>query len=152
MKTVEKIITGFDPEEKYLLPALREVAAEHFFISLKDAKKLADYFSLPLSKVYETASFYDLIGTEKKPPLVIQICSGGECVLGGGSKLIKEIENNFGIKADGEGNRLVKLERISCLGRCQEGPIMVINGHEYSEVKTEKLGQILENWLAHPIQ
>ena len=148
IETVEKIITSYDPEETNLLPVLREIAAGYGFVSLSSAKKLASYFSLPLSKVFETASFYDLIETQENPPLLIQICSGGECVLGGGEKLVREVENHFGIKADRAGNRIVKLERISCLGRCQEGPVVIINGQIHTKVDRGNLWQILEKWLA----
>lgn len=147
METLEKIITRFDPEATNLLSALRATTENFGYLSLKNAKVLADYFSLPLSQIYETASFYDLLETKKNPPLVIQVCSGGECSLEGKSWLVRDLENYFSIKAGEEGTGLVRLELISCLGRCQEGPVVVVNGTVHAGVNREKLWLILEKWL-----
>lgn len=145
--TTEKILLGYDPEPKNILPALKEISAGFAYISEKDAQKAARYFSVPLSKVYETASFYDQIKTEKKPLAVIQVCGSTHCAISKSFEIVSEIENYFHIKAGDENNSKVKLEIISCLGRCGEGPIVVINDKVYSNVTRSSVVGILEEWL-----
>lgn len=142
--TTEKILLEFDPEKRNLLPALKKVSAAFGYISELNAQKTADYFKLPLSKVYETASFYDQINVEKKADLVIQICSSPDCALGGSLKIVKEIENYFRIKAGSDSNPKIKLEMISCLGRCGEGPIMTVGDKVYTNVTKSSIYGILE--------
>jgi NADH-quinone oxidoreductase subunit E len=144
--TIEKILLGFDPEVKNLLPALKKVSADFGYISEVDAGKVADYFEMPLSQVYETASFYDLLLTKKPAILEIKVCSGGDCVLGGSVEIIQEIENYFHIKVGDEFNSRVHLEKISCLGRCAEGPIVVVNGKVYEQVTVSSVHKIFEEW------
>jgi NADH-quinone oxidoreductase subunit E len=145
-RTIEKILLGFDPESKYLLPALKKISADFGYIGEVDARKVADYFNLPLSKIYETASFYDQIKVKKGANLLIQVCSSPNCALGDSFKVIKDIENYLKIKASDENNPKVKLEMISCLGRCGKGPIMVINDKVYENVTTSSVHRILEEW------
>jgi NADH-quinone oxidoreductase subunit E len=144
--TTEKILLEFDPETKNILPALEKVSADFGFVSEADAEKIADYFSLPLARVYETASFYDTIKIKKQPNIVIQVCSGANCAMNSSFAIAAEIENYFRIKAGDEFNLKVKLEVISCLERCGEGPIVIINGKVYTNVTDSGVHRILEEW------
>ena len=144
--TVEKILLEHDPQMQNLLPALKKISAAFGYISEKDALKVANYFDLSLAKVYEVASFYDLIETKKTANLEIQVCSGGDCVLGDSMGIVREIENYFRIKAGDENNPKVRLKKISCLGRCGEGPIVVVNGKVYEKVTASSVHKILGEW------
>ena len=145
--TIEKILLEFNPEAKNLLPALKKISVSFGYISEVDAGKVADYFELPLAKVYETASFYDLLLIKKPAILEIKVCSGGDCCLGGSVEIMGEIENYFHIKAGDEFNLRVRLEKISCLGRCGEGPIMVVNGKVYEKVTKSSIYKVLGEWV-----
>ena len=144
--TVEKILVGYDQEPRNLLPLLKKISATFGYISEKDAKKVAAYFELPLAKVSEVASFYDLIRIKKTASLEIKVCSGGDCCLGGASSVMQEIENYFRVKSGDEFNLKVHLEKMSCLGRCGEGPVVVVNGKVYEKVTVSGVHRILGEW------
>lgn len=145
--TVEKILLDYDPEKKNLLPALREISAAFGYVSVGEAEKVADYFSLPLAKVYESASFYDRINIKKQPQIVIQVCGSINCATNDSFRIIREIENYYHIKTGDDHNPKTRLEIISCLERCGEGPIMVVNDKVYTRVTVSGLHTILEEWL-----
>lgn len=147
MITIEKILLGYDPELNNLLPALKKISAGFGYVSEKEAEKVADYFSIPLAQVYEAASFYDEIKVKKQPLLVIQVCSSTNCAVSKSFAIAKEIENYFRIKAGDDSNPQVKLELISCLGRCGEGPIVIINDKIYTGVTVSLVHGILEEYL-----
>ncbi|MCX6761644.1 MAG: NAD(P)H-dependent oxidoreductase subunit E [Candidatus Moranbacteria bacterium] len=144
--TTSKILLDFDPEAANLLPALKKINVAFRYISEVDAEKVAEYFELPLAKVYETASFYDLLETKKPAILEIEVCSGGDCTLGESAGIIKEIENRYRIKTGDEFNPKVRLKKISCLGRCSEGPIMIVNGKVYEKMTASGVHKILGEW------
>lgn len=145
--TTEKILLYFDPEAKNILPALEKTNASFGYVSEADAQKMADYFSVPLSQIFETASFYDLIKTKKQSDLLIQVCSGANCAVKSSYKVIREIENQLHIKAGDEFNPKVKLEIISCLGQCGSGPVVVVNGNTFTKVTPSNVDDILRNYL-----
>jgi NADH:ubiquinone oxidoreductase subunit E len=146
-KTIEKILLEFDPETTSLLPALKKISADFGYISEKDALKIADYFRITLAKVYETASFYDHINVIKQPNLVIKVCSGANCAVNNSYAVIREIENYLKVKADDETDPKIKLEMISCLGQCGEGPIMVVNGKVFNNINTSSVHDIIKNYI-----
>ncbi|PIP27815.1 MAG: hypothetical protein COX29_04520 [Candidatus Moranbacteria bacterium CG23_combo_of_CG06-09_8_20_14_all_35_22] len=137
MITIQNIILEFEPEMENLLPALKKISAVFGYVGEKEANVLADYFGVPESKVFETASFYDEIKTEKQPEILIQVCNSANCTVNDSFSIIKEIENSFKIK----------VQEISCLGRCAEGPIMVVNGKIYEKVTKSSVHSILEEYL-----
>ena len=145
--TTEKILLEFDAQSNNLLPALKKINAVFGYVGETDAQKVADYFSLPLSKVFETTSFYDLIKTKQQPSLVIQVCSGANCAVKSSYKVIREIENQLKIKAGDEFNPKVKLEIISCLGQCGSGPVVIVNGNVFTRVTPSNVDDILRNYL-----
>lgn len=146
-RTVEKILLEFDSELKNLLPVLKKISADFRYINESEALKIADYFSIPISKVYETASFYDLTRTRKPADLVIQVCSGANCAVKNAYRVIREIENQLHIKEGDNFNPKVKLEIISCLGQCGEGPIMIVNGNVFTGVTPDSVDDILRNYI-----
>ena len=111
-KTVEKILLEFDPELTNILPALRKISASFGYVNELEAQKVADYFSTNLAKVYETASFYDLLRTKKEPPLVVKICSGGNCAVGNSFKVIGAVERFLGVKAGDDFNPKKKIRYL----------------------------------------
>jgi len=146
-KTVEKILLEFDPEPRNILPVLNKLSANFGFINEGEAQKVADYFSVNLTKIYETASFYDLLQTKKEPPLVVKICSGGNCATENAFKILGVCERFLGVKAGDDFNPKKKIEIVSCLGKCAEGPIMIVNGKIFEKVKPEKVSEILEKYI-----
>lgn len=145
--TVEKILLAFEPKLENLLPALKKINTYFGYIGEQEAQKSADYFSVPLSKVYETASFYDLLKIKKQPPLVIQVCSGANCAVKSSFELIRAIENQLCIKAGDVFSAKVKLEVISCLGQCGNGPVVIVNGEVFTKVTPGGISDILQNYL-----
>jgi NADH-quinone oxidoreductase subunit E len=147
MITLEKILLNYNPENKNILPALLDVSAAFGYVSKNNAKETADYFSVPLSEIYETASFYDLINVKKQPEIIIQVCSSINCAVNNSSETVKEIENYFHIKKEADNHPKIKLETVSCLGRCEEGPIMIINEKIYTRVTKSSVHEILEEYI-----
>ena len=146
-RTVEKILLEFDPELGNLLPALRKISASFGYVNENEARRVANYFSVNLTKVYETASFYDLLPTKKEPPLKVKICSGGNCTVDNAFKVLHATERYLGVKAGDDFNPHKKIEIVSCLGRCGEGPIVIINDKIFTKVMPNKIEDIFKGFL-----
>jgi NADH-quinone oxidoreductase subunit E len=145
--TIQKILLEFDPKPENLLPLLERVSEFFGFVSPEQATLIAEYFSLPESKVFETASFYDSIGVKPKAKVVVRVCSSTNCATRNSFRLISEIENLFKIKMGDENNSKICLEEVSCLGRCGEGPIMTVNGKVYEKVTKSSAYEILKEYV-----
>lgn len=146
-QTIQKILLEFEPKKENLLPVLKKISAVFGYISEKEANMVADYFSITLSQVFEIASFYDEIKTKKFPDLMIQVCSSANCAVNNSFSVISEIENLFRIKSGDDSSLKVKLEEVSCLGHCADGPVMMVNGKIYQKVTKSSVHSILEEYM-----
>ncbi|HBB36446.1 MAG: NADH-quinone oxidoreductase, E subunit, NADH dehydrogenase I subunit E [Candidatus Moranbacteria bacterium GW2011_GWC1_45_18] len=145
--SLQKILLNFEPRPENLLAVLKKTQKENKYIGKKECEVIADYFSLPLARVYSFASFFDGIRTKKDDKKIIKICSGGPCLSENSKKVARQIEMFLGVEVGNDIHSKYRLEYMSCLGLCDRGPIVEIEGNIFERVKPETVDDILKNYL-----
>lgn len=145
--SVQKTLLQFEPRPENLLAALKEIQKENGYVGEKECEKIADYFSLPLARVYSTASFYDLVKTKREKKKIIKVCSGGPCLSEKSIEIVRQIELLLKIELENDGDSKYKLELASCAGLCDRGPVVEIGGQVFEKVKPETVDDMLRNYL-----
>jgi NADH-quinone oxidoreductase subunit E len=112
-----------------LLPALYLVQAERGYVSVEQAREVAELFGLAPVEVYEVLSFYNMFYTEPQGRHHVHVCTNLPCSLRGGRGLLRGLEAHLGIRA-GETTRdgRVTLGHEECLGSCGTAPMMRVDG------------------------
>jgi NADH:ubiquinone oxidoreductase subunit E len=72
----------------------------------------------------------------------IRICLGSSCFSRGNKGLVKIIERYLN---ENNLRHLVHFHGAHCFSSCEKGPLMSIDGKEYSELTEEKVLMILNN-------
>jgi (2Fe-2S) ferredoxin len=76
---------------------------------------------------------------------LISVCLGTACHVRGGESIAEEIEKQLKIKAGATtSDRQFTLETVNCLGACALGPVVVVDGHYFSNVQPSMIQDILE--------
>lgn len=146
--TIQKILLSIEPQEENLLEAIKGINKNIGFFDHEAARLVAGHFSLPVSRVYSVASFYDEIKMKQpKTGLHIQVCDGANCQVKMAQAIISQIERLFGQKHGDDNNPKLKIETISCIGRCLDGPIVIINGTVFENAYPAKIEEILKSYL-----
>ncbi|MDD3607224.1 MAG: NAD(P)H-dependent oxidoreductase subunit E [Candidatus Moranbacteria bacterium] len=145
--TIEKIILHYESKKENLLPAIKEINSRLGFVSSEAIGLLAKHFRLKKAEIFSTASFYDDIRVKFSNKIIIQVCDSAPCQIRGADKVLSAIENFFHQKAGDDFNSNIKIERISCLGHCAEGPNVLINGTLYSRVNEGKIIDIISGYI-----
>jgi len=115
---------GYLPEE-----ALRTVAA-------KTGRSLVD--------IYGVATFYRAFSLKPRGKHLISACLGTACHVRGAPAVAEELIKQLGINpGETTSDNEFTLETVNCLGACALGPIVVVDGHYFSNVKTTKVKAIL---------
>ena len=143
---IQKILLGFGPKPENLLPALREIQKENKYVGERECKKVAEYFSLPLVRVFSVASFYDLVKTKRESKKIIKVCSGGSCLGEKTMEIVRQIEMMLKIELENDAYPKYKLELMSCIGLCDQGPVIAIDDHVFENVRPETVDDILANY------
>lgn len=139
-------IEGFYPNKQaMLLPALHAAQKERGWISDETMQDVADFLSIPKTKVKEVVTFYHMFHTKPVGKYNLQFCNNIACWLRGSEDLIHHTEKKCGVLM-GETTKdgRFTISEVECLGSCGTAPVCQINDdyHENFDVKT--LDRMLE--------
>ena len=146
--TREKIEALFEryPERRgALLPGLYLVQAENGYVSIQQAREVAELFEIPPVDVWEVLTFYNMFYTSPQGRHHIYFCTNLPCSLRGGRSLLRQIESHLGIRAgettpDGR----VTLGHEQCLGSCGTAPMMRVDGRYCENLDLESARRIID--------
>ncbi|MCR4601724.1 MAG: NAD(P)H-dependent oxidoreductase subunit E [Clostridia bacterium] len=134
---------GMKSNENILEQAL-DLQKQHGWVTPEDVKEIAAAKGIPVSKAYETLSFYSMILLKKPADVRVEVCRGTSCYIAEGTDLLDELRRitgcNVGERSD---DGKYQVEYCECLGRCDTAPNIVVNGKLHTAVTKESLSEIL---------
>ncbi|MDX9810741.1 MAG: NAD(P)H-dependent oxidoreductase subunit E [Bacteroidales bacterium] len=136
-----------------LIPLLQEIQEVIGYLSEEAIVNVGSHLGLSTTKIYGLATFYDQFRFFPSGKIRIRVCNGTSCFLNGSQAVIAGLREETATEAGQTSrNGNFSLELVSCMGGCQKGPVVCVNGEYYTHVKPEqipdmvkKLKYILEN-------
>lgn len=128
------------------LPALHIVHDALRHVPYEAIVEIAELLELHPAEVYDTMSFYEFFKgeDERLGKTRLWICRGLACMLRGAYELIKQAEQQLGIRCgqttlDGQ----ITLEFAECIGACDGAPACLRNDVHVMHMNPEKLNNLL---------
>ncbi len=142
-----EIIERHGHQKASLIGILQDVQVKMSFLPRKALVQVAKSLDLPLTHIYEVATFYKAFSLEPRGKHTIHVCLGTACHVRGGARILDYLENRLEVKP-GETTKDLSftLESVNCLGACALGPMMVIDKKYYGKINTNKIESILEKY------
>ena len=136
-----------DPMEA-MIPVLQEMQTQFGYITQDAAQQMAEELGLKASEVYGVITFYSFFRYSPRAGHVIMSCEGTSCYVRGAGNIREAIENRLDVgPGDTSADGFFTFEPQSiCLGACDLGPLVDIDGVFYSYVNPEKMDSILTQW------
>jgi formate dehydrogenase len=140
---VRELLGEDSPRRSDLLIEMLHRIQDHLgYISVDHLTALAQEMNLSSTQVYEVASFYhhfDLVrdGHPPPPPLTVRVCDSISCNLAGAEDLISNLQASL--------SSGVRVQRVPCVGRCQEAPVAVAGKRPVSHANTDKVQHLLDS-------
>jgi NADH-quinone oxidoreductase subunit E len=145
---INELVEKYGTDRTSLIPILQGVVEKKHFISDLDMTDIARELDLSAAQVYGTATFYAFLDTEPRGEYVIRVCKTITCDMHGKKTIVQTIEDMLKIKVgETTPNKKFTLLETNCLGWCHEGPAMLINEKPYSGLTTEKVHDILSEYM-----
>lgn len=127
-----------------LIAALQDIQARYGYLPADALRAVAEETGRPLAEVYGVATFYRSFSLKPRGKHLCSVCLGTACHVRGGQAVARKVEQELGVKpSQTTADREFTLETVNCLGACALGPIMVVDGHYFSNVSTVKVREIL---------
>ena len=147
LQAVCEIVERHGYQQASLIGILQDIQARMNHLPRKALVQVAKSLDLPLTHIYEVATFYKAFSLEPRGKHMIQVCLGTACHVRGGTRVLDYLENRLEIKP-GETTRDLSftLESVNCLGACALGPMMVIDKRYYGKISTNKIESILKKY------
>ena len=145
---IDEILQRFPQiKRNALIPLLQAVQDEFGFISEEAISSIGSHLSLPTSKVYGLATFYNQFSFSPRGFYHVVLCKGSSCHMSGAGELLNELCKLLEI-SDGETTRdgLFSLEVQSCIGACGQSPVMSVNGEYHSGISVKEVREIINQY------
>lgn len=142
LSEIRSLLGDISRESNLLVEHLHKIQDKYNFISAAHLVALADEMKLAHSEVYEVATFYhhfDVIkeGQEQPPPLTVRVCNSVSCEMSGCNNLIQRLEETAGLG--------VRIQKVSCVGRCEHAPVAVVGNNSIHTASVEKITAAIKN-------
>ncbi len=110
-----------------VLPALHAVQARAGWISQGALNHISRRLTVPPAELWGVVTFYHLLSTKPRPPIVAHVCDDIACRIRGGEALCESLEQTMGSPgAPGEDVRPAAWMRSPCLGQCERAPAALL--------------------------
>ena len=135
-----------DQKQSAVIPLLHLMQASNGgSLSYEHQKAVAEFLSVPLSKVHEVTTFYTMYSLEPRGKRHISICRTLPCELTGCGAISDAVKQRLGvapneITADG----LFSYEEVECLAACHLGPVMQIGETVHGNLTPAKAVAIID--------
>jgi NADH:ubiquinone oxidoreductase subunit E len=144
-RDLDSILKKYKPGRRdELIPLLQEVQEENGFLSEETIVKVGNFTGLSTTKIYGLATFYDQFRFLPAGKIRIRVCNGTSCFLNGSRSLISKLKEETGLSS-GQASRdgIFSYEIVTCMGGCNNGPVLNINGEYYPSVAVEHLPELI---------
>ncbi|MGD0341048.1 MAG: NAD(P)H-dependent oxidoreductase subunit E [Bacteroidales bacterium] len=145
-REIEIILKKYKPGRREdLIPLLQEIQDDNGHLSEEDIVKVGSFVGLSTTKIYGLATFYDQFKFFPAGKIRIKVCNGTSCFLNGSRALISKIREETGLDAgqtSRDGN--LSYEIVTCMGGCNNGPVLSINDEYYPYMKPDQIPDLLK--------
>ena len=140
---VQDLIGDEPVNREMLIEHLHKIQDKYHHISNRHILALAGIMNIPMTEVYETATFYHHFDVTKEneappPPVTIRVCESMSCELYGAEELIEELE-------DAVDKKLVRIQPVPCVGRCADAPVAVCGTKPIEKANKDNVLAALDN-------
>jgi formate dehydrogenase beta subunit len=109
---------------------LRAIQKDFGYLPADRLKALAAKIDVPISQIHTVASFYPHFHLTPPPKVDMRVCADMTCHLRGGDQVRSALDSAF----KGASEKDVSIRDVSCLGRCDQAPAIMLNDTIYADM------------------
>ena len=147
VEALDEILRRHGYQRAALIGILQDIQSRMNYLPRKALQYVSKCLEIPLSEIYEVATFYKAFHLEPRGKHTIQVCLGTACHVRGSQRILNYLETLLDVKAGGTTKDLsFTLETVNCVGACALGPLLVIDRKYYGKMETGKIESLLKKY------
>ena len=128
-----------------LLAILQDIQAKYSYLPEDALRDVAEKTGRALVDVYGVATFYHAFSLKPRGKHLVTCCMGTACHVRGAPRIDEELQRQLQVPVGATTeDREITYETQNCLGGCALGPIVVVDGHYFSNVTPGSVKGILD--------
>jgi NADH-quinone oxidoreductase subunit E len=144
---IDQIINKHQGKADSLIQVLLEIQSANHWLPREVLDKVSKSLNVPLSQVIQVATFYKSFRLIPKGRHEVQVCTGSSCHVRGSTCVLDAVEDLIGIKpGETDSDSKFSLETSNCLGCCNLGPQIIVNGKHYGRMTPAKAEGVLKKY------
>ena len=148
MEMIEPLLGQFEDRRTDLIPILQGVQDTFSYLPQEVLRKIARKLRVPLTDVYQVATFYRCFSLVPRGKHVVQVCLGTACHVRGAPRVLDRILRD--LKLAGPGTTLdlqFTIETVRCIGCCGLAPVArVDNTNTHPHLTQAKVPGLLRKY------
>ena len=146
-KAIDRIVKKYNYEHSSIIAILQELQELEKYLPERDLEYLSEKLSMPLSKIYRIATFYNAFSLTPRGKHLINVCLGTACHVRGAAKVLDRIKMYLGVDmGEMTKDKLFSLETVNCLGACAMGPIVVVGSDYHGQMTPAKVASTIKKY------
>jgi NADH-quinone oxidoreductase subunit E len=152
MEKVEPLLEEYEDRRSNLIPLLQEVQETYRYLPQEVLKRISKKLKVPLTEVYQVATFYRCFSLTPRGKHVIQVCLGTACHVRGAPRVLDRILLDLKMAHPGTTKDLqFTVETVRCIGCCGLAPVArVDNTSTHPHLTQAKVAGLLKKYAAKP--
>ena len=147
IKKIEAILEDHRGKKGALMPVLQAINNTYNYFPADLLKYAARELKVPLSLIYNVATFYKAFSLKKRGKHVIRVCQGTACHVRGAKRVLEEFERILGIHAGNNTDDLLfTLETVNCVGACALAPVIMVGNEYFGGMTSKKVGTVIDQY------
>ena len=140
---VDEIIGKYGGDRSALIQILLDIQREKRCVSKNALKRVSQRLGVPLTQIYQVATFYKAFSLMPKGRHSASVCLGTACQVRGAPRLLDKVIETLKVKpGETSADMRLSLDTVNCLGCCALGPVMVVDGEYYGKPSVKEIEQI----------
>ena len=123
---------------------LRAIQRDFGYLPAEQLNSLAAKIHVPVSQIHAVASFYPHFHLSPPPKVDMRVCADMSCHLRGGDQVRAALDSAF----QGADPKNISMRDVSCLGRCDQAPAIMVNDQIYAKVTSQEAVAMAQDVLA----
>ena len=145
---VADILGHFDDRRANLIPLLQDIQAKFYYLPEDALRRVARKLQVPLSDVYQVATFYRCFSLKPRGKHLVQVCQGTACHVRGSARLKERIETvaHIGAGSHTSPDGQFTVESVRCLGCCGLAPVVRVDKDTYAHLELGRIKGVLNKY------
>jgi NADH:ubiquinone oxidoreductase subunit E len=143
----KQIVKKHKGDKSALIAVLQDIQEAFNYLPKEALAAAGDGLSIPASRIYEVATFYNSFSLRPRGKFLVEVCSGTACHVQGAFNLMDRLKRDLGVEC-GETTKdnMFTLEEVRCLGCCSLAPVARIGGNIHPYLTQDEIPKILRNY------